>query len=314
MMRRFVKSVCASRFRSLRRRIRGAVLATLAGGAALVALHGEAVAQEIQLTGPLAGAPAVRRLRLHRQGRFEVALGPSFTLLDEYERTILLGGALTYHFTDWIGVGVWGGYGLQYKTGLSEELQQKAIDDRKCDQRPVAKECTLTKVNLTRGDLANDQLGKFQWTVAPQIQFVPFRGKISLFSSLFVDTDVNIFVGAAFVGLLERKPCGRDDENKPIAGGPCSDQASFTLENRLAVAPTFGLGINFYPASFFGFGVEFRGLPFSWNTSGFDNHGKDPNQAFPDGNINSADQEFHFNSMVSLRLAFQFPIAIKTTD
>ena len=30
-------------------------------------------AQEIQLTGPLAGAPAVRKLRLYREGRFEVA-------------------------------------------------------------------------------------------------------------------------------------------------------------------------------------------------------------------------------------------------
>jgi hypothetical protein len=315
MMRRFVKSVCASRCGSLPRRIRGALLAAVAAGAALAALHGEAQAQEIQLTGPLAGAPAVRQLRLHRKGRFEVALGPSFTLLDEYQRTILLGGSLTYHFTDWVGVGVWGGYGLQYKTGLSDELQEKAIDDRNCAERPVATECRLTAVNLTRGDLANDQLGKFQWVVAPQIQFVPFRGKISLFSALFVDTDVNIFAGAAFVGLQERKPCGRDEENQPIAGAlPCSDAKSFELESRVAFGPTFGLGINFYPASFFGFGVEFRALPFSWNTSGFDNHGKDPNQAFPDGNVNDADREFHLNSMLSVHLAFQFPVAIKTTD
>ncbi len=54
MMRRFVKSV----------------LAGLAGLAALTALSTGAEAQEIQLTGPLAGAPAVRKLRLHRASRF----------------------------------------------------------------------------------------------------------------------------------------------------------------------------------------------------------------------------------------------------
>ena len=80
-------------------------------------------AQEIQLTGPLAGAPAVRQLRLHRAGRFEVSLGSSFTLLDQYLHTAMPGGTLTYHFTDWLGVGVFGGYGLQYNTGLANELQ-----------------------------------------------------------------------------------------------------------------------------------------------------------------------------------------------
>ena len=50
----------------------------------VVLASGTASAQEIQLTGPLAGAPAVRQLRLHRAGRFEVSPTVSFTLLDEY--------------------------------------------------------------------------------------------------------------------------------------------------------------------------------------------------------------------------------------
>ena len=70
-----------------------------------------ATAQEIQLTGPLAGAPAVRQLRLHRQGRVEIAPSVSFTLLDEYQRTILPGGRLTYNLADWLAIGVWGAFG-----------------------------------------------------------------------------------------------------------------------------------------------------------------------------------------------------------
>ncbi len=297
MMRRFVKSV----------------LVGLAGLAALTAVSTGAEAQEIQLTGPLAGAPAVRKLRLHRAGRFEIAPGVSFSLLDQYRRTLLPGAALTYHVTDWLGFGVWGGAGIAYNAGLADELQTKAIDSRDCANKPFSKACKLTATNLTRGKIADTQLGSMQWIVSPQIQVVPFRGKLALFSSLFVDTDVNIFAGPAFIGLQERADCGADADGVKL-GVVCSDQASFTLASRVAVTGTFGLGLNFYPSPFIGFGFEFRGIPFAWNTSGFDNHGGGANGDFPDLNVNSADREFHFNSMLTVHASFQFPTAIKTTD
>lgn len=291
-MRRFVQSLCT-------------VVAGLTG-CALLMTAAPAEAQEIQLTGPLAGAPAVRKLRLHRKLRFEVAPSASFTLLDEYQRTIMPGLRLTFHPTDWLGIGAWGGYGFQYTTGLTDELQRVAIDQRQCTTRSYASECRLTRVNLTRGDLVEDQLGRIQWIAAPQVTFVPFRGKLALFAELFVDTDVNFFVGPAFIGVQERKACGGDGE------AACSD--SFELESRMAFAPTFGLGLNFYPTGFLGFGVEWRGLPFSWNTSGFDNRGFGPDEAFPDNKIDDRDREFHFNSMLTVSVSVQFPTAIKTTD
>ena len=82
----------------------------------------------------------------------------------------------------------------------------------------------------------------------------------------------------------ERADCGDAGQAK------CSQ--SFSLKGRTAIAPTFGLGLNFYPAGFMGFGVEWRALPFSWNTSGFDNHGGGPDQDFPDNKVNDADREF----------------------
>jgi hypothetical protein len=223
------------------------------------------------------------------------------------------GAGLTYHISDWLGIGVWGGFGLHYNTGLSDELQAKAIDARNCKGKPFTPACQLTAVNLTRGSISSDQLGKMQWVVAPQVQFIPFRGKLALFSSLFVDTDVNIFAGPAFIGLQERADCGHDPDGKKLPLD-CSAQASFTLASRVAIAPTFGLGLNFYPSKFIGFGFEARALPFAWNTSGFDNHGGGANKDFPDLNVNSADREFHFNSMLTVHASFQFPTAIKTTE
>lgn len=294
MMRRFVQGLCS-------------VLAALSGCALLMAAS-PAEAQEIQLTGPLAGAPAVRKLRLYREGRVELSPSVSFTLLDEYQRTIMPGLRATYHFTDWIGVGLWGGFGFQYTANLSDELQEKAIDARQCEQRGFTKPCRLTAFNLTRGNLAEDQLGRMQWVAAPQITFIPFRGKLALFAELFVDTDVNIFLGAAFVGLQERSECGGDGQPA------CSEQESFQLESRMAVAPTFGLGLNFYPTQFFGFGVEYRGLPFAWNTSGFDNYGGNPNGDFPDRKITSDDRQFFFNSLLTVNLTFFLPTKVKVSD
>ena len=160
-------------------------------------------AQEIsvrgQSFGPLAGAPAVRHQRLYREGRFEVAPTVSFTLLDEYQRTILFGARINYNLTDWLAVGVFGSFGLiRVRTGLSDELQ-KVMDFRGCRDRntgesilPVS-DCQLTAVNL--GPKFADQLGSEDWILAPQLTAVPFRGKLALFQSIYVDTDLYFFAG-----------------------------------------------------------------------------------------------------------------------
>lgn len=302
--------------KSTARRLAASLLGVAASLAALAvpALLGvtpEAQAQEIQLTGPLAGAPAVRKLRLHREGRFEISPSVSFTLLDEYKRTIIPGLRLQYHPTDWLGIGAWGGVGLSYTTALSDQLQERAIDDRACNVNPTSRGCRLTATNLTRGNLSDDQLASMQWVVAPQVTVVPFRGKLALFSALFVDTDVHFFAGPAFVGIEERQQCGAASENASLA---CNDPTSFAKESRMAVAPTFGLGLNFYPSDFFGFGAEWRGLPFALNTSGFDNFGGGPDQGFPDGSVNDDDSTFRFNSMLTINLTIALPPGIEASE
>lgn len=309
----FISRLFSSRVRAL--------VAAAAGATAALCTQ-TADAQEILLTGPLAGAPAVRKLRLHREGRVELAPGVSFTLLDEYQRAIIPGLRATYHPFDWLGFGVWGGYAIPIQTNLADELQRVAIDERRCAENAASKACRLTEVNLTRpgtnpsgdpartGNIASDQLATMTWFVAPQVTAVPFRGKIALFASVFADADIAFFAGPAFVGLRERKACGRADDGTPLPA--CG--SSFSLTDRVAVAPTFGLQLNFYITDFIGFGAEFRGLPFSWNTAGFDNHGTGQDNQFPDQAVNGADSEFKFNSMMSVYATVALPTKIKVTE
>jgi hypothetical protein len=260
----------------------------------LVAAEAPAAAQEIQLTGPLAGAPSVRKQRLYREGRVEFALGPGFTLLDEYERTIFLSGRLQYNIWDFLSIGVFGGFApdsFSLDTDLTDKVQSTAPRNSR------------TAVNLPAagGPAFDQQTGKFSWMVTPQITFSPFRGKLSLFQKLFVDNDLYIFMGAAIVGIKDRGDCG-------ATGQPaCTTNASFATASRVGIAPSPGLGWTFYPSGFVSFGIEYRAFPLSYNRGGFDSRGAGNDSSFPDNKVDSQDRTFKFNQMVFLNVGFSLP-------
>jgi outer membrane beta-barrel protein len=280
----------------------------VAAAAVFAASEQPAQAQEILLTGPLAGAPAVRHQRLYREKRIEISPLASFTLLDEYQRTILFGARLNYNITDWLAIGVYGAYGaLKIETGLSDEIQ-KVNENRGCrdaNGNPINfndPNCRLTAINM--GQEFKKQLGTMDWVVAPQLTAVPFRGKLALFQSIYVDTDLYFFAGPAFIGVKERKDCEQD----------CQQIATFDQTSRVAIAPTFGLGFSFYVNKWNAIGFEYRGLPFARNTGGFDVAGGDPNGEFPDNKINGEDRQFKFNQMLTVSYNFYFPQDFRVSE
>lgn len=270
----------------------------------------EASAQEIQVTGPLKGAPAVRKLRLYREGRVELAPLVAFTILNEYRHTVLVGAKLNYGITDWLSIGLWGGAGaVGIPTALSDKIDETAV--RSKDQP------SLNLMNVS-GDAGG---GKFQKQVAsisymalPQITAIPFRGKFALFQSVFADVDAYVFAGFGVVGTKERKDCGSFIE--------CAtrDRAEAQMESKTKFAPTWGLGFNFYMSKMMALGVEWRMVPFAWNRAGFDSRGLDQSGAesasgkFPDQKIDDKDSTYKFNQMISLSLGFFFPTLPKITD
>lgn len=271
--------------------------------ASVLAAPKPAKAQEIQITGPLAGAPATRRMRLYREGRAELALGGGFTLLDEYKRTIFISGRLQYNVFDWLGIGVFGGFSpeaLSLNTDLSDKIEDTP-----------APRNTRTAVNLpgTKGqpDFAA-QTGKMGWMAVPQLTFSPFRGKLALFQKLFVDTDLYVHGGVAFIGVKDRGDCG--------AGGQvaCTDPKSFATVDRVAIAPSFGLGLTLYPSNFVSINLEYRAFPFSYNRGGFDSRGTGPDASFPDNKIDSEDRTFKFNQMFFIAAGFHLPTKPKVSE
>ncbi|MBV9950057.1 MAG: hypothetical protein JOZ69_24665 [Myxococcales bacterium] len=272
----------------------------------MLAAPSPAQAQEIQLTGPLKGAPAVRHLRLYRGGRFQIAPAVSFTLLDEYRRTIVTGARLEYNLTDWLAVGVWGGYGaVSLTTDLTDRIDQTAPRD------------ALTATNVNHSSPPNgapptalgprpfaDQTAKLQWIAVPQVTFTPFRGKLAIFNKIFVDADLYLAAGVAIVGIQQRTHCGPDPQRDPL---PCGDPRSFALDSTTKVAPSFAFGFNFFPGDVWSLGVEYRAVPFAWNRGGFDSKGGGPGGNFPDQRIDGSDDTFRFNQLITISIGFYLP-------
>ena len=227
-------------------------------------------------------------------------------MLDEYKRTIFISGRLQYNIFDFLGVGVFGGFGAaNLNTDLTDKIDATAPrNSRTALNLPV-------DLSSGTGRLAQNydvQTGKMRWMAAPQVTFSPFRGKLALFQKLFIDTDLYIHAGVAFVGVEERADC---------ALGKCTlaaNKDAFATQTRVAIAPTFGLGLTLYATNFVSVNVEYRAFPFSWNRGGFDSRGAAPDASFPDNKINSEDRTFKFNQMVFLAAGFHFPTSPKISD
>lgn len=284
----------------------------LAAGLLTLGGAAPASAQDVQITGPLAGAPACRSCRIYRDGRFQIQPFVGFTLQDEFSRTMLFGAQLQYHFTDWLGLGVWGGYGgVHIDTGLTDEV--------------VAGGQTTDRNALSLPSRRNfaEQIGTINWAAAAQLEFIPLRGKLSLFQKLFVDSDFYFFGGVAAVGVEERANISEADATAKcgeaafaMAGGspPACLATQDDRASRVAIAPTFGAGIVLYFNEFLGLSLEWRALPFAWNTSGTDEGGAGPDSAFPDGAINGEDRIFKFNHMVNVGFVIYLPTGAEISE
>lgn len=315
----------------------GALSCAAISGTALL-LPERAEAQEILVTGPLAGAGSVHELRLYRKGRVEFAPTATFTLLDEYTRQLLAGARLNYNITDYLAIGAWGGFSpdlFKVEAGLVERIQEVNSDRsdlnavRRTSSPPLQPNLQNRLTSLNVGADFQDQLGTIDWIVAPQVTFVPFRGKIALFQSIYIDSDLYFFAGPAIAGLTERADCSgpastlsggcsseRDSGISDANGDPIPipNFESFPMASRVAIAPTFGLGFTFYVNRWNALGFEWRAVPFSRNTGGFDNHGGGPDGDFPDEQVNSDDRDLKLNQMLSVSWNFYVPFDYQVSE
>ncbi|NNE18956.1 MAG: hypothetical protein HKN10_10815 [Myxococcales bacterium] len=263
-------------------------------------------AQDVQVSGPLAGATSVKKLRLWRAMRLHVEPFFAFTIGDEYARSLIVGGELRFHFTDWLGIGGWGGYTVgQLNMDLTDRIQSSGAT------------ADPNRLDLPSRQRYPDQIGRVNWWSGVEVHFMPFRGKLAMFQKVFFDADLDFFVGAAFVGVEERAntQIQRDSITEPQYCTPLGAttpqdpgclQSQLARSKRTVVAPSFGVSFNAFFHDFLGIALRWRGIPFKYNTGGTDNNN--------DGQIDRNDRIKQFNNMFTVGLIFVLPPKTKTTD
>ncbi len=302
-------------------------------------------AQEILLEGPLAGAPAVRKMVQYREMRFSVGPQFAYTLLNHYMHSIMLGARLEFNLTDWLGVGAVGYYGLNVPTKLTTHV----TNSTNLGGEPTTPADTGSNwPSYTGAENFEQQVALLKGQYLFQVSFVPFRGKISMFEKLFVAIDGAIFLGGGLVQYQQRANCdGTTNEGSNSCGD--FDEYLASGDNTL-IAPqletgfggAFTWGVNFmaYFNDWFAVNIEYRMTPFKWNAAGADQAGQsastwqyvcanydnpedclesdepgDPmwstnaqgGGSYPDGRIGDDDKDWNLNQSIALGFIFYLP-------
>ncbi len=288
-----------------------------------------ASAQEILLEGPLAGAPAVRKLVKYREMRFSVGPQFGYTLLNDYSHNFMLGAKLEFNVLDWLSLGITGYYVFNAPTKLTQHVSS-SVDIGGSQTTPSESNWP----SYTGADNFEDQVALMTGLYTAQIGLIPLRGKLAMFEKLFVAIDGYIFLGGGIVTMKERENC---------AGGNCGDlddSSTWAAKRVSRITGTFTLGVGFtaYFNEWFGLNIEYRIAPFKWNEGGTDEAGQAGTEwalndedcygdadvcwapvangkgDYPDGKINADDRTWNANQSIAIGFIFHFPLDPKITE
>jgi outer membrane beta-barrel protein len=268
------------------------VFATLLLPLAVVALT------ETAMTGTAhAQAPGVKPLEdqvaiRHRyellESRFEVGVGLGFTLNRAFMNAILLELRAQYHINQYISVGTNWGFGINYTSSLTGELDDTYSGDTGVDSQTVF-------------DKKLEALSRLQIVGDVRVAFTPFYGKLGIFSSLFMNYDFYGFVGVAFGKTTNDTGDSNIDET--------NDQFN--------VGFAWGLGMHVFVTNWLSVGLEFKDLIFNDNESGNDitrglqadeQQGCVPTDITTCRAINSDDRSFLHHFFFGFNVTFFFPM------
>jgi|SRR5208283_2397106 len=273
---------------------------------------------------PLADAPAIRKRFELRDKRFELGVGVTSTIGQDFYNALMLNVRAGFHFTDWLGVSVSAGVlnmTPNWRSSFNDQLNSALAGSCRvpgaptspgsaCDGqngRPsVASDKTPTPANAAA---AENRIGQ---VILPQIDIVPFTGKFSLFSKLFMNYDVYVSGGPGFVNLVKKGTVDNtycdapQDPNNPNSPPTCRhDYASPYTGMKLA--GNVGFGMHAFANNYFAINVEVHNLIFKNNAAGRNV------VSTPDQPVTNADLQWTYNWMAGLNFMFFLPAHVKVS-
>lgn len=129
-------------------------------------------------------------------GRFEASPGFGVSLRDAFFRKWIFGAALTYHFTEELGLSVRGGYSLPTISGAANICTQSDPANGivgGCHQP------TIDDLTLDGNTPRNKAYGLIGLLASVDVQWAPLYGKISLIAESFLSFNMYAIAGGAVV-------------------------------------------------------------------------------------------------------------------
>ncbi|MDB4971435.1 MAG: hypothetical protein JWN44_7124 [Myxococcales bacterium] len=240
---------------------------------------------------PLAGQPAVRRRTLMRKLRFEVT--PQFvtSINQDYKHAFGPGINLQFHLTDWLAIGVQGVYMINANTALEDKVRDalKPLGPYNSYSGP--------QPNL---QIHDDHVMGINAVFSGYAQITPFYGKISFFSSLFMNYDLYINGGIGFVNYVSNCCRNVDTTGKPNStpGAPDPNTQNGHFDG-LKVGGQIGVGAHVYFNEWIGLQFELRDYIVGANPGGLDVNG--------DRTLDSGDVGVQNNLFFGVGVTFMLP-------
>jgi len=264
---------------------------------------------------PLADAPAIRKRFELRDKRFELGVGLTSTVGQDFYNALMLNLRLGFHITDWIGISVSAGvvnmtqnwrsaFNDQLNTALGSSCRDPANQGSpKCvgttALTSVAADKTPTQANAAA---AENRIGQ---VILPQVDVVPFTGKFSLFGKLFMNYDVYVMAGPGFVNLVKKGSIDNSYCDTPANGQPTCRHDNATPYTGMKLAGNVGVGMHAFANNYFAINLELHDLIFKNNAAGRDVTGS--------SEVNSADLQWTNNWMVGLNFMVFLPAQVKVS-
>jgi hypothetical protein len=184
-------------------------------------------AHKALLTGPLAGAPVSANSSSTDRGASK-SRPPSFTLLDEYQRQIFVGARINYNLTDWLALGVWGGF----SPGPSRSprpLPKTFRPSITCGSGEHGADRATRRRLISRPSTISVRTSRSSWDHRLDRRAASHPGPVPRQNRHLPEHlrrhGPHFFVGPAFAGVKERGDCG-----PKTSGGACTNPSSFTLK------------------------------------------------------------------------------------
>jgi outer membrane beta-barrel protein len=238
------------------------------------------LAAQAQRKSPLEDAPAIRKRVELRETRFEIGVGFSSTVTQDYFHSFMLGGRLAFHLNDWLSIA---GFGAAAVANSETGYQERIIETLPPAGQPMSVPREPTQ------DVAQGSMQKIKAIVGGQLEFAPFTGKYSLFGKIFAHYDFYIFGGG---GLMDVEPAN---------ASVCSAARPMSYCGVTGFKPgaQAGLGLHSFFNQWLALNVEVRDFVARLDPSGRDVNG--------DGVANSNDLTWTSTYMVTANVMFFLP-------